>query len=83
MISAAASTGVASTVRNAVTSVVQVNSGRRNIVIPGARSRKIVTRKLMPPAVDAAPSRISPINQRSIPTPSGCTLAPVFPVTGG
>ena len=50
---APARTGVASRISSPVTIVVQVNSGIRHIVMPGARILKIVTRKLTEPKIAA------------------------------
>ena len=66
-----------------MTSVVQVNSGRRHMVIPGARILKIVTKKFTEPKIDAWPNRMTPTNHISIPAPGGSALLPVSSVTGG
>ena len=81
--SAAARTGVESRISRPVTSVVQVNSGKRHIVIPGARILKMVTKKLTDPKIDAWPKRITPISHISMPAPGGSALLPVSSVTGG
>ncbi|MDZ7728311.1 MAG: hypothetical protein U5Q44_09040 [Dehalococcoidia bacterium] len=52
MARADARTGVARSVRSAVTSTVQQKMGMRNIVMPGARIRNIVTRKFAAPMVE-------------------------------
>ena len=70
--SAAASTGVASSCRSAVTSIVQQKIGMRNIVMPGARIRNIVTRKFAAPIVDDMPSTITAMIHMSMPTPVCC-----------
>ena len=69
MTSAAASTGVASSWSRAVTSIVQQKIGMRNIVIPGARMRNIVTRKLAAPIVEDMPSTTTARIHMSMPTP--------------
>ena len=53
-----------------VTSIVQQKIGIRNIVIPGARIRNIVTRKLAAPIVEDTPRRMTAMIQRSMPVPS-------------
>jgi hypothetical protein len=50
--------------------MLHVNTGIRITVMPGARIRRIVTMKLMPPRIDAVPTRIKPTIQRSPPVPS-------------
>ena len=60
--------GEASTTRPWVTSVAHTNSGSRVQVMPGARMLWMVTRKLMPPSIEATPRRCSPMIQRSWPT---------------
>ena len=72
MIRTAVTTGVASTTRRDVDSVDHVNGGRRNIVIPGARMRRMVTMKLIAPRMEAVPTVRSPRIHRSCPTPP-CT----------
>ena len=57
MVSAPASTGSASSSRNAVISTDHGNSGMRNIVMPGARMLTIVAMKLIEPMIDEAPAR--------------------------
>ena len=52
-----------------VTRIVQTRIGSRNIVMPGARILKIVTRKLIAPRIELVPMRMSPTIQRSVPTP--------------
>src|SRR5438093_572987 len=63
--SATVITGNAVMTRNCVMSVIQVNGGRRNIRIPGARMLRIVTMKLKPAARDAMPRICSPSSQKS------------------
>ena len=70
MINPAVRTGAARTTRSEVARMLQVNTGIRIIVMPGARIRRIVTMKLIPPRIDAVPTRISPAIQRSPPVPS-------------
>jgi len=60
---------------NAITSTVQGNSGIRRSDIPGARSLRIVTMKLIPPSSDAVPTRATAISHRSVPCPgANCLL---------
>ena len=66
----AVSTGAARMTRSDVARMLQVNTGMRIIVIPGARMRRIVTMKLIPPRIEADPTRISPTIHRSCPVPS-------------
>ncbi len=74
MISAAASTGIASSPRSDVTSVFHTKIGMRNIVMPGARILKIVVMKLIEPSSDAAAMRISPTIHRSWPCSPSCAV---------
>ena len=69
MIRALVSTGVAIKTSTAVTSTVQVRIGMRKRVIPGARMRKIVTRKFTAPRMELVPMRMRPMIQRFIPGP--------------
>ncbi len=69
MISALVRTGVAMSTRTLVTSTVQARIGIRNSVMPGARIRKIVTRKLIAPRMELVPMRTRPMIQRSVPVP--------------
>ena len=69
MISALARTGVARTTRTLVTRTVQAMIGIRNIVIPGARILKIVTRKFTPPRIELVPMSRTAMSQRSVPVP--------------
>ena len=50
-------------------STVQVNSGSRNMVIPGARIVRIVVMKLTAPRMVPKPPRASPKTHRSPPMP--------------
>src|SRR5690606_38533237 len=59
MVIAAASTGSASTSRNAVTSTDHTNSGILCSVMPGARMLKMVVMKLIELMIEAAPARCS------------------------
>ncbi len=52
-----------------VNSVFQVNSGIRNIVIPGARMPMMVVMKLTAPRIVPKPDRASPMIHRSGPRP--------------
>ena len=54
---APASTGTASSSRNAVTRIDQANSGILCMVMPGARMLKIVVMKLIAPSSELAPAR--------------------------
>ena len=56
---AAASTGSASSSRNAVTSTAQANSGILCSVMPGARMLKMVVMKLIAPRIELTPARCS------------------------
>ena len=64
--SATVITGKAVITRNWVTSVIQLNTGRRIIFIPGARMLRIVTMKLKPAASDAMPRIWRPSSQKSM-----------------
>ncbi len=68
--SPAVSTGAARTTSSDVARMLQVKTGMRIIVMPGARIRRIVTMKLIPPRIEADPTRISPTIHRSCPVPS-------------
>jgi hypothetical protein len=59
MVMAPASTGIASRIRNTVTSCDHTNNGILCIVMPGARILKIVVMKLIAPRIDDAPARCS------------------------
>ncbi len=59
-------TGNAVMMRNDVTRVIQLNTGRRIIFIPGARRFRIVTMKLKPAASEATPRICSPSSQKSM-----------------
>ena len=69
MVSAAARTGVARSCKTAVVRIAQQKTGMRNIVIPGARMRNIVTRKLAAPMVEEIPRMATRRSRRSMPTP--------------
>ena len=58
--------GKASTIRNAVTSVIHVKTGRRIIVRPGARMLMMVVMKLSEAAIEATPSSCRPMTHMSI-----------------
>ncbi len=51
----------------AVTKMVQVKIGIRNIVMPGARRQTMVVMKLTPPRMVPRPARIRPVIHRSAP----------------
>ena len=53
--------GNESTMRKAVIRVIQVKTGRRIMVMPGARILIIVTMKFSEAAIEATPSNWSPI----------------------
>ena len=59
MVIAPASTGSASSSRNAVTSIDHTNSGILCRVMPGARMLKMVVMKLIAPRIELAPARWS------------------------
>ena len=67
--SAAASTGNTIKTMSEVTSTVQVNSGSRHIVMPGARSVMIVVMKLTAPRMVPNPPSVSPSAHRSPASP--------------
>ena len=69
MVMAPASTGRASSSRNAVTRIDQTNSGMRCSVMPGARMLKIVVMKLIAPSNELAPARCSENSVQSMPRP--------------
>src|SRR5256886_13867980 len=75
-----ARTGVARRTSPCVTRMDQTNRERLLNVIPGARCRKIVTRKLIAPAVDEMPSSWSPTIHMSTPKLLSYTLSGVYPV---
>jgi hypothetical protein len=58
--------GKASTRRNWVTKLIQMNTGMRMRVMPGARMLMIVTRKLKPASIDERPRICRPSIQKSI-----------------
>src|SRR3989442_5983676 len=73
-------TGVASRTRPCVTRIDQTNKERFLNVMPGARCRRIVTRKLMAPAVEEIPSCCNPTIHMSTPELESYTLSGVYPV---
>ena len=76
MVTAPASTGIASRSRNAVTRIDQQNSGILNIVMPGARMFKIVAMKLIAPSSDEIPARCSENSEKSVAMPGEyCALS--------
>ncbi len=54
---------------NDIVRMPQQNSGSRLSDMPGARMRNIVTMKLMPPIVVEMPRKVTPIAQKSSPSP--------------
>ena len=52
-----------------VASIVQLKTGRRSIVIPGARCRRIVKRIVIAMRSEPNTASATPITQRSIPIP--------------
>ena len=58
-----------------MTKMAQVNSGIRNIVMPGARRQTIVVMKLTAPRMVPSPATIRPIAHRSPPTPGEWTAS--------
>ena len=75
MASAEVSTGNASSTMTLVTSMFQVKIGIRNIVMPGARSMKIVVTRLTAPSTVAVLVTVTPTIHRSGPAP-GAYVAP-------
>ena len=69
MIIAAVMIGIANTVRNATTVIIQVNTGMRMSVMPGARMLRMVTMKLIADVVEPMPSSTMPTHQKSGPWP--------------
>jgi hypothetical protein len=67
--SAAVRIGNASSTSRLVTRMFQVKIGRRNIVIPGARSVMTVVTMLTPPRMVPRPEMARPRIQRSVPAP--------------
>ena len=53
-------------IRNAVISVIHVKTGRRIIVMPGARRLMMVTMKLREPMTEETPRICRPMTQRSV-----------------
>src|SRR5512144_2849741 len=58
--------GSANTIMNDMARIAQMNSGMRLNDMPGARRRKIVTMKLMPPTVVEMPRNVMPRAQKSM-----------------
>ena len=69
IISAAVTIGIANSVRNATTNIIQTNTGIRKNVMPGARMLITVTMKLTADVTEPMPSMISPMVQKSGPCP--------------
>ncbi len=69
MVIAPASTGIASSNRNVVTSIDQMNSGILCMVMPGARIFRIVVMKLIAPSSELIPARCSANSVQSMPMP--------------
>ena len=65
MIIAAVTIGIANTVRNAMTSIIHMNTGMRMSVMPGARMFRIVTMKLIAETSEPMPSITMPDASRS------------------
>ena len=63
----------------AVTSVIQVNTGRRIMVIPLARMLMMVQMKLKEAASEAMPRTWMPMIQKSVPTPVKRSAWPFWP----
>jgi hypothetical protein len=55
--------------------MAQVNSGIRNMIMPGARMQTMVVMKLTAPRMVPSPATISPIAHRSPPMPGECTAS--------
>ena len=70
-------TGMANSSRNCVTSVIQVNTGIRMSVMPGARMLSTVTMRLTAPVSEAMPVMIRPMFQKSMPW-LGEKMTPLF-----
>ena len=64
--SATVMAGKASTTRNCTTSDIQMKTGMRIRVMPGARMLTMVTMKLKPASMDAMPRICSPSIQKSM-----------------
>jgi hypothetical protein len=62
-------TGKARRMRTYVTSVIQANTGRRSMVMPGARILMMVTSMFRAPVVDEIPRIYNPRTQKSMPSP--------------
>jgi len=67
MIRPAVRTGTEKSSRTLVTMLAHTNMGIRRSVMPGARSLKVVVRKLIEPRIELVPSRIRPSTSRSMP----------------
>jgi hypothetical protein len=72
---AAVSTGKAMSTRMLVTSMFQVNTGIRNIVMPGARMVRTVATMLTPVSTPERPVRTIAAIHRSAPTPGALVLS--------
>ncbi len=72
MIRPAVTTGMENSSRTLVTSWAQQNIGIRSRPMPGARSRKMVTRKLMEPRMELMPVMIRPSTSRFTPVSGVC-----------
>ncbi len=85
MNSAAVTSGIANSVRNAVTSIIHTNGGIRSSVMPGARMFRIVTMKFSDAVIDPMPSITMPTAQKSGPCPGrypadiGVLVSGVYP----
>ena len=71
--------GKARMMRIAVTSVIQVNTGRRIMVMPLARMLMMVQMKLKEAASEAMPRTWMPMIQKSVPTPVKRSAWPFWP----
>ncbi len=69
MVTAPASTGMASRSKNAVTRMAQQNSGILCMVMPGARMFRMVAMKLMAPSSEEIPARCNEKSEKSVATP--------------
>ena len=72
MIRPAVTTGMENSSSTLVTSWVQQNIGMRSRVMPGARSWKMVTRKLIDPRMELMPGMMRPSTSRSTPVSGVC-----------
>ena len=73
--SAPVNTGKDSSTRIPVNSTFQVKSGRRNMVMPGARMHRIVVMKFTDPRMVPRPATIRPSAHRSPPMPGDRTAS--------